>query len=883
MNAALVQSLFSSHSAIVETVWEITLKAAVLCLVVWIAHVLLGRDRLLVRSVLWHICLVGLLLIPLTVVVTPRMRVAMPFAGAQAAASGPAVTELKSHGYVDEVNPLASTDGRIPPAMADGLEPAAEFVDDSTAQCTDESHASRDDTSATLLYFGRMAAVGGATLYLLTLAILLIRLVASLAAVAVLRRESSPVANPAWILALERWRSQFALRPPVQLLVAESVSVPIVVGWRRPAILLPTRLAETIDRQAIDAVLLHELTHIVRGDYAWNVLLRIVYAIYWPHPFVWFTGRMVRQIREEVCDAVCVHWMGGVRNYCAILVDVAAGLVKSSEVALGMAMTRSSRLGRRLTRVEQTSGTVHGLSGRPTRAMIAVLIIVATCLLGTVQVVFPVSAGLSPSDLRALLAAGVARGDLRVRETPDDGVNETNVRIDPDSKNQDFVAVQQPQTDNESELPVVEQAADPSQPVDEPKPPRIATAKVQRGTFRMKSVQPATLEPFGQISIHSRNSGIVSKVLVDVGDRVKAGAVLAELDFPEIGTEIAEKESAVAQAEAEVEHAKVVVEAAQSAVQSLAAKLAQAEAEGEKAASFEKFRKIQYDRIKSLAEAKSIDERLVDEKYEQLQAAKLQTLSAIATITSAKAVRTSGDIDVRLAESSLKPAALRVNTARIELKRTMLKTQDAYRLIRSPIDGVVLEKNIDVDVNVKSGDGQPLFRLAGTGLITAVVHLPQHDGLLVKLNNPATVEFVESENAGPISGKVSRIAYRVDPATATLRTEIAIPNADGRMKPGMFVQATIVVEEIADVLWVPTSAVGRLNMKGAKIVCVRVVNQRTVRTPVKLGRNNGIQVEIVDGLSEGDVIVVDFQKAPADGEPLLDPVLLPALPKTNQP
>jgi HlyD family secretion protein len=327
-------------------------------------------------------------------------------------------------------------------------------------------------------------------------------------------------------------------------------------------------------------------------------------------------------------------------------------------------------------------------------------------------------------------------------------------------------------------------------------------------------------------------------------------------------------------------HSKVAVEAARATVQSLAAKLTRAEMEAEKAANYEKFRKVQFDRIKKLYEMKSIDERLLDEKEEQLRAAESESRSATATIESARAARTSGEVDVRLAESSLNPTALRAATARADLKRAQLKTQDDFRLIRSPIDGVVLEKNIDVDVIVKSGDGKPLFRLAGTGLITAVVQLPERDGLLVKRSDPATVELDAAPNAGPIAGKVSRIAYSFDRATRTLRTEISLPNVDGKLRPGMYGRATVFFDgEPPEVLWVPASAVGETDEKRTTGTCVRTVNRRAVRTPVKLGRNNGKQVEIIEGLSEGDVVVVEFQKAPPDGEPLLDPILLPALPK----
>ena len=853
MTAALVKSFFFSQPAMAEIALEIAVKAALLCLVVWVAHLIVGRKRLLLRSALWQLCLVGLLLLPMTVIIAPRLPVVTRFAERRVESSHLASTEMKSAGNVAHLAPHDSTDGRQSPTTAAVFETAAEFSDTRTAQHAADDNAVRADTSATWLQFSEIGVVAAAAVYIVTLVILLIRLGASLTAVAVLRSEGLAVMNPAWLHALARWRSQFALGPAVQLLVSERVSVPMVVGCRRPAILLPTRLAETNDREAIDAVLLHELTHVGRGDFAWNVLLRIVRAIYWPHPFVWFAGRMVCQVREDVCDSVCVHWMGDVRTYCAILVDVAAGLVKSSEVALGMAMSSSSRLGRRLARVEQTSGTDRGLIGRPAHAMIALLVIVGTCLLGTVQIVSRVwGAEQSPADSTAR-----SLPDAKAQSPTGAAANDGVAAVD--------------------KLPIEETTADATQAADESKPLRIMTTKVQRGMLQRMTEDYATLEPFGEVSIHSRNAGVISKVMVNVGDRVQAGDVLAELDALDIGAEIVEKEGALALAEANEEHAKVVIEAAQSAVQALAAKLAEAEVDGEKAASHEKFRALQYDRIKRLFESNSVDERLVDEKTEQLQAAILQTLSAIATIKSAKAVCANGDIDVLLAKSSLKPATLRVATAKADLKRARSKTGDAFRLIRSPIDGVVLEQNIEADVSVKPGDGKPMFKLAATGLITAVVLVHERDALLVKRNDAATVELPE---VGPIAGKVSRVAYRFNPMTHQLRTEITLPNADGKLKPGLFGRATIFLGEVPpELLWVPASAVGEMDANSTAGICVRSVSRHAVRTRVKLGRNNGKQYEILEGLSEGDVVAVDFQKAPPGGEPLLDPILPPALPK----
>ena len=830
MTAALVLSLSSRLPTISGISFEIVWKAAILCLAVWVAHVLAGRNRVLLRSALWHLCLVGLVLLPVAVVAFPRLDVATRFTDAHDGSSNRGIPELESD------------DGRNSPATAAANETAVEFPGTRTTGRVADTGAETAVLAPTFHHFGEMAVLAAITVYLLTLAILLIGLAASLAAVAALRRESTPVVNPAWREALDRWHSQFALRPHVQLLQARCVSVPIVVGWCRPAILLPPGLAETTDRQAIDAVLLHELTHVARGDYAWNLLLRIVSAMYWLHPGVWLANHMVRLVREEVCDAVCVRWMGDARAYCRILAEVAVGVVQRSEAVLGMAMTHSSQLGRRLARVEHSPGSARGLLGRPARTAVAALVFGSVCLLGSAQMAPRASAG-----GQELPAAD------RPAEPPE--ASRSNFRIDPISTNQYVVAVQDP---------------------DESKPPRVATVKVKRGAFERTTTQPASLEAFGQISIHSRNSGIVSKVLVDIGDRVKAGDVLAELDVPDLDNEIAEKEAALAQAEAAEEQAGAVVEAARAAVLAQEAHVVAAKSESDTAASYEKFRKIQYERIKKLYELKSVEERIVDEKEQQLRAAEAGAKSAAVRIQTTAADDAKVKADVRVVELALKAATLRTAAVTLDLAGSKVRTGDGFRLIRCPIDGVVLEKNVEADVLVKRGDGKPLFRIAALGLITAVVQLPERDALHAKRGSRATVQLDALDDHRVISGKISRLAYGIDPTTRTLRAEITLPNAEGRLKPGMFGRATIVVGELPDVLWVPASAL--FERKGIEATCIRVVNGRTVRSPVKLGQSNDEQAEIIEGLTEGDAVIVGTEKALPDDLPV-EPILLPAFRK----
>ena len=119
--------------------------------------------------------------------------------------------------------------------------------------------------------------------------------------------------------------------------------MPVAIGARRPAVVLP----EGLDPSRADAVLLHELAHIRRGDYAWNLARAVVQVVYWPHPLAWLAGRWLAAAREGACDDLCVHALGGPATYRAALLDVADGLARRPGPALGLAMARTSRLGRR--------------------------------------------------------------------------------------------------------------------------------------------------------------------------------------------------------------------------------------------------------------------------------------------------------------------------------------------------------------------------------------------------------------------------------------------------------------------------------------------------------------------------------------------------------
>ncbi|MGC8639784.1 MAG: M56 family metallopeptidase, partial [Isosphaeraceae bacterium] len=227
--------------------------------------------------------------------------------------------------------------------------------------------------------------------YLAGLGVLLVRLGASVREVARWKRRSKAVDDPRWTEALSLWSRRLNVKRPIRLVSSSDVNVPLAVGWLDPLIVLPDWRDTALAAEQIDAVLVHELAHLRRGDDVWNLIQQFVQVLYWPHPLIWVVGRLMASVREQACDDLCVHCVGGSRSYRSTLVAVAAGLVEqpaegalvAAPMALGLAMARrsTSSLRRRLSWIMRSPGASRCLSRWPVQvALMAVLLIAATAL-----------------------------------------------------------------------------------------------------------------------------------------------------------------------------------------------------------------------------------------------------------------------------------------------------------------------------------------------------------------------------------------------------------------------------------------------------------------------------------------------------------------------
>lgn len=165
-------------------------------------------------------------------------------------------------------------------------------------------------------------------------------------------RQALPLTDPGVLKLFDECRRRQRIRRNVVLKNSENCSTPLVVGWFRPVILLPSPVLEQLDERELEAVLMHELNHLRRGDMLVNLLQGCLTALYFFHPLLWWANHQIRRLREEACDELTVQSLHGKRKaYASALLKVTETLgYTAPAMALG-AMEWKSSAARRLRRM----------------------------------------------------------------------------------------------------------------------------------------------------------------------------------------------------------------------------------------------------------------------------------------------------------------------------------------------------------------------------------------------------------------------------------------------------------------------------------------------------------------------------------------------------
>jgi HlyD family secretion protein len=356
-------------------------------------------------------------------------------------------------------------------------------------------------------------------------------------------------------------------------------------------------------------------------------------------------------------------------------------------------------------------------------------------------------------------------------------------------------------------------------------------AKVEKGDLAKSVVATGKVTPITKVEVKSKASGIVKKLLVEAGDRVKKGQLLAQLDKEEIQAQVAQSQAELQAAEASMKGSEADYERAK------------VDAEGPDVPLL----KRAYVRAEGMAKEGVVSASALDDAQKNYEMALNKQNVAKAQLVVLRA---------KVAQSEATVAQDRAH-----LKQ--LQEQLGYTDIESPIDGVVLSRDVEMGDAVSSilvlGSSATLVMTLGdTSEVYVKGKVDESDIGKVYLGQPARIK-VESFKDKTFQGKVTRISpmgVEKDNVT-TFEVRVSINNPGGELKAEMTANAEIILEEHKNVLQIPEGAILYDKDKKASVEIPDPKGKEGKRkVAVNIGISNGAKTELLGGLKENDQVVL---------------------------
>jgi HlyD family secretion protein len=356
-------------------------------------------------------------------------------------------------------------------------------------------------------------------------------------------------------------------------------------------------------------------------------------------------------------------------------------------------------------------------------------------------------------------------------------------------------------------------------------------ASIERGTMVRSVVATGKIEPMTKVEIKSKANGIIKVLHVEVDQKVREGDVLVELDKENLMARVRESRATLQAARAAYEAAEA--QHAKSAI----------EAEGPEV----EFAKRAYDRAKSLSEQNLIAQSGLDETRNALDQAENRRQAARSQLAIAKA---------KVAEAA-------ANVAQAQASADRAEEELANATIRAPINGTILARDVEVGSPVSSilnmgAAATPVLTLGDISHVFVRGKVDEADIGHVQLGQPARIT-VETFRDRVFKGRVTQISpLGVERDNVTnFEVRVSIDNPGNELKANMTANAEIVLEERTGALIVPEAAITYdAQRKPSVEVFDPDVKDGRRRTPVKLGISNGTRTQVLDGVKEGDRVIL---------------------------
>jgi multidrug efflux pump subunit AcrA (membrane-fusion protein) len=388
-------------------------------------------------------------------------------------------------------------------------------------------------------------------------------------------------------------------------------------------------------------------------------------------------------------------------------------------------------------------------------------------------------------------------------------------------------------------------------------PPLVNAARVKRAPSTSELTLPGNVTPITEAYVFARAAGYLKKRYVDIGDRVHAGQLLADIDAPDLDQQVSQSQAALAQAQGQ---------------------LGQAEATLQQLTATHDLAELTWQRYKVLTASGAVSRQDGDN---QSTAAK-----------TAEANVQAGGKTVRAAQEYVRASAA-------TLER--LKTLQEYERLTAPFAGVITARNVDVGALIsatgsslgpmRSSSAGPsdvpssgeIFRLAEISRLRVLVSVPQSNSAGITVGGKAKVTVQELPDL-TFPGVVTRTSSSLDAASRTLLTEVQVENQHDKLLPGMYASVQFATERSDPPYLVPDAALvvrsdgtwlAFLNAltpqeleqaKADGVDATALGKARRVHFQrVNPGRDYGIELEILDHLQAGQEVAVDPTDAVQEG------------------
>ena len=367
--------------------------------------------------------------------------------------------------------------------------------------------------------------------------------------------------------------------------------------------------------------------------------------------------------------------------------------------------------------------------------------------------------------------------------------------------------------------------------------PVAEVSQVRRQTLSSTLTVAGQFQAFQEVDLHAKVSGYIRRINVDIGDRVKAGQVIATLEVPELNAQLAGTQ-------AEVRHSQSEIARAQSEV--------------------------------TRAEA---DYVALHAAYTRLEQASQQRPGLIAEqeLDDARAKDQHAAAQVNVAKASMEASHEQLGVSRADRERA--QTLSDYSVVSAPFTGVVTMRYADTGSLIQAGttsntQAMPVVRLAESDVLR--LRMPVPESSVPYIQEGGAVDVRVMANGRHFIGRIIRFTRSLDPSTRTMLVEVDVANPDLSLSPGMYAETVITLQERPNVLTIPAQAV----MQSPAQPYVLIVNRanKVENRPVTLGIHGADRVEIVSGLQQGENVIVSAQSNYQAGQtvrPKMDDVQMP--------